>query len=207
MAAEPALQALFSKVPGISTKNVGADLASAWDELFAQTGSSAEKVTGSAIQYINDIPTTGPAATLLQEGFAAVYQSVIAKESVYISQAIIGAGLGSLASGFAKATGGAGEAANSTEASGIAKPTGAAGTRSRATELASSTEAPKTTAAPTSSQASTEPSTNSQSSTTQQQQPSPSSSSSTAGAASQPTAGLMVAGAAAAGVLGFAALL
>lgn len=174
---------------------MGADLASAWDELFTQTGPNAGLVTGSAIQYINSIPTNGPAANLLQTGFRAVYQSVSAKDPVYVSQALVGAGLGSLASGLARETG----------ASGAAEPTGAAGTRSRASGSASSTGAATTTAAATSDQASIGSSNTPQPSTTQSQQTT--SSSSTAGVAGQPTAVIMAAGAAAAGVLGFAVLL
>ena len=181
---------------------MGADLASAWDELFTQTGPSAGRVTGSAIQYINNIPTTGPAAELLQTGFQAVYQSVSAKDPVYISQALVSAGLGSLASGLARETEASG---NGTRVSGAAEPTGATGKRSRASSRASSTGASITTAAPTSDQANPRSTNTPQSSTTASQQAS--TSSSTAGVASQPTAVVMAAGAAAAGVLGFAVLL
>ena len=181
---------------------MGADLVSAWDELFTQTGPNAGKVTGSAIQYINDIPTTGPAADLLQTGFRAVYKSVSAKDPVYVSEALVGAGLGSLASGLAKATGASG---NGTEESGIAQSTGATGTPSRASGSALSTGASRMTAGPTSDQANTRSSDTPQSSTTESQQET--TSSSTGGVASQPTAFIMAAGAAAAGVLGFAALL
>ena len=181
---------------------MGADLASAWDEILTQTGPSAGIVTGSAIQYINDIPTTGPAAEVLQTGFQAVYESVSAKRPVYISQALVSAGLSSLASGLARGNGASG---NGTRASGAAEPTGATGTRSRASGSVSSTGASTMTAAPTSDQAQTSSSNTPQSSATQTQQAN--TSSITGGVASQPTAFIMAAGAAAAGVLGFVALL
>lgn len=201
IATNPTLLAALSSVPGISTKDVAADLASAFDELVeGQT-----TLTASSLQYLNAIPSTGAANAIVTSAINGVILSglndnpgLFSKTSVsfYIatsSQASGAAtptgvtGTASQASGVASSSGAAGTASQS---SGVANSSGAAGANSTGAQssgAAATTVVPKT---PTSSTSSA-----------------PEPQSTNGGVASQPTGAIMAAGAAAAGVLGFAAFL
>ena len=187
-------------MPGISTKNIAADLNSA----IHIVGTA----TASELRYLGALPSTGSVATLLNTAIGGVLYPAISDhpELFSIAEPTAVAGTGSQASGFATSTG---AAETGSQASGVARSTGAAvGTGSQASGAAQSTGARstggvQTTAAPTSSQAGAQSSTAPRSSAPQPQ----STSSSTGGVASQPTGVIIAAGAAAAGVLGFAAML
>lgn len=190
-------------MPGFSTKNVAADLNSAIR--------IAGTATASELRYLGALPTTGSVATLIKTAVGGVFYPAAAEHSELFSRFQVVnptaiAGTGSQASGFATSTG---AAETGSQASGISRSTGAAaGTGSQASGVAKSTGAQssggaKTTAAPKSSQAGAKSSTAPQSSAPQPQSTSPS----IGGVASQPTGAIMAAGAAAAGVLGFAAML
>lgn len=185
-----AIQAALSTVSGISTKNVAADLATAVDEIFVL----GNTVTASELQYLSAIPS-GPGVALVTSVAAAVFatldQEFLVTASSGFATSTGGAGTGLQASGVAKPTGAAG---TGSQIAGVAKPTSAAGAKSTG---AQSTDGAKTTATPKSSQTGAKSSAAAKSQST---------SSSTGGVVSQPTGAIMAAGAAAAGVLGFAAM-
>lgn len=190
-------------MPGISTKNIAADLNSAIHV--------AGTATASELRYLGALPSTGSVATLINTAVGGVFYPAMSEHPELfsgfgIAKPTVVAGTGSQGSGFATSTG---AAETGSQASGVARSTGAAvGTGSQASGVAQSTGAQstggaQTTAAPKSSQAGAKSSTAPKSSAPQPQ----STSSSTGGVASQPTGVIMAAGAAAAGVLGLAAML
>ncbi|KAL8794320.1 MAG: hypothetical protein Q9195_003146 [Heterodermia aff. obscurata] len=204
IATNPTLLAALSSVPGISTKDVAADLASAFDEVA--TGQTS--VTASALQYLNAIPTTGPANSIVNSAFDGVLVSALNDNPGLFSKTSVSFYIGtqSQASGAAKPTGVAG---TGSQPSGVARSSGAAGTKSTGANStganstgAQSSGTAATTVAPNSSQAAVK-----SSSSTSSTSSAPTSQSTNGGMASQPTGAIVAAGAAAAGVLGFAAFL
>ncbi|CAF9933350.1 MAG: hypothetical protein HETSPECPRED_008620 [Heterodermia speciosa] len=203
IAANPTFEAALSAVPGISTKDVAADLASAFDE--AAEGHST--LTASALSYLNAIPSTGAANSIVNSAYEGVILSALNDNPGLFSKTSVSfyIGTSSQASGAATPTGVATTSSQTTssQASGVTRSSGAteanstgvqsssstgdnsAGAQSSA--VAATTVTPKTSTAPKSS--------------------APVPQSTNGGVASQPIGAIMAAGAAAAGVLGFAAFL
>ena len=204
LATNPTLLAVLSSVPGISTKDVAADLASAFDEV----AEGQTTLTASSLQYLNAIPTTGAANDIVQSAIDGVILSGLNDNPGLFSKTSVSffidtssqasgtaeptgvAGTISQNSGAANATGVAGSSSQpsgGTESSGGAESSGAA--EANPTGAQSSVAAATTVAPKTSTSSASEPQ------------------STNGGMASQPTGAIMAAGAAAAGVLGLAAFL
>ena len=201
IATNPTLLAALSSVPGISTKDVPADLASAFDEV----AEGQTTLTASSLQYLNAIPSTGAANDIVNSAINGVILSGLNDNPELFSKTSVSfyIATGSQASGAANPTGVAGTASQASGAvrstvvaetaspsSGAAKSSGAAGANSTGAQssvAAATTVQPKTSTSSTSS--------------------APEPQSTNGGGPSQPTGAIMAAGAAAAGILGFAAFL